>query len=126
VEWIRIYGRLNPGVDIDRANALVATAAAGLAQRYPATNEFKSATVAPYASMGAAGFPESRRVISVLISLAGTVLFIVCLNISGMMLVRGATRERELSIRVALGASRQRLLRHLFFEALVLAFAGGA
>ena len=53
-------------------------------------------------------------------------LLIVCLNISGMMLVRGATRERELSIRAALGASRQRLIRHLFFEALVLAFAGGA
>jgi putative ABC transport system permease protein len=126
VNWIRIYGRLNPGVDIERANALVTTTAAGLAQRHPATNEFKSAIVEPYESMGAAGAPESRRVISVLLSLAGTVLFIVCLNISGMMLVRGATRERELSIRAALGASRQRLIRHLFFEALVLAFAGGA
>jgi predicted permease len=126
VDWIRIYGRLKPGVDINRANALVTAAAAGLAERYATTNEFKSATVQPYASMGAAGAPESRRVISVLLSLAGTVLFIVCLNISGMMLVRGATRERELSIRAALGASRQRLIRHLFFEALLLAFAGGA
>ncbi len=126
VDWIRIHGRLRPGVDIERANALVTTAAAGLAERYPRTNEFKSATIQPYASMGAAGKPESTRVISVLLSLAGTVLLIVCLNISGMMLVRGATRERELSIRAALGASRQRLIRHLFFEALVLAFAGGA
>jgi len=126
VDWIRIYGRLKPGVDIERANRLVTAAAAGLAERYPGTNEFKSATIQPYASMGAAGKPESTRVISVLLSLAGTVLLIVCLNISGMMLVRGATRERELSIRAALGASRQRLIRHLFFEALVLAFAGGA
>ena len=126
VDWIHIHGRLKPGVDIDRANALVTAAAAGLAERYPRTNEFKSATIQPYASMGAAGKPESTRVISVLLSLAGTVLLIVCLNISGMMLVRGATRERELSIRAALGASRQRLIRHLFFEALVLAFAGGA
>jgi predicted permease len=110
------HGRLKPGVDIDRANALVTAAAAGLAERYPRTNEFKSATIQPYASMGAAGKPESTRVISVLLSLAGTVLLIVCLNISGMMLVRGATRERELSIRAALGASRQRLIRHLFFE----------
>ena len=54
VDWIRIYGRLNPGVDIRRANALVTTAAAGLAGRYPATNAFKSATVEQYASMGAA------------------------------------------------------------------------
>jgi predicted permease len=126
VDWIRISGRLKPGVDINRANALVTSAAAGLAERYPRTNEFKSATVQPYASMGAAGAPETRRIISLLLSLAGTVLFIVCLNISGMMLVRGATRERELSIRAALGASRQRLIRHLFFEALLLAFAGGA
>ena len=126
IEWIRIYGRLNPGVDRDRANSLVALAAAGLAQRYPHTNQHKSAVVEPYRSLGAAGYPESRKVISVLLSLAGIVLLIVCLNISGMMLVRGATRERELSIRAALGASRQRLIRHLFFEALLLAFAGGA
>ena len=126
VDWIHVHGRLKPGVGIDDADALVSAAAAGLARRFPSTNEFKSATVQPYVPMGAAGAPESRRVISVLLSLAGTVLFVVCLNISGMMLVRGATRERELSIRAALGASRQRLIRHLFFEALLLAFAGGA
>ena len=57
--------------------------AAGLAQRYPASNEFKGATVEPYSSMGAAGRPESRRVFGVLLSLAGAVLLIVCLNISG-------------------------------------------
>ena len=64
--------------------------------------------------------------VSVLLSLAGAVLVIVCLNISGMMLVRGANRERELSIRAALGADRRRLIQHLFFEAVLLAFAGGA
>ena len=64
--------------------------------------------------------------ISVLLSLTGAVLFIVCLNISGMMLVRGTTRERELCIRAALGADRRRLIQHLFFEALLLAFAGAA
>ena len=125
-DWVRIHGRLDPGVDITRANALVSATATGLAQRYPASNEFKSATVEPYASLGAAGRPESRRVASVMIGLAGTVLMIVCLNISGMMLVRGANRERELSIRAALGAGRRRLIQHLFFEAVLLAFAGGA
>ncbi len=59
-------------------------------------------------------------------SLAGAVLVIVCLNISGMMLVRGANRERELSIRAALGAGRRRLIQHLLFEAVLIAFAGGA
>jgi ABC-type antimicrobial peptide transport system permease subunit len=75
---------------------------------------------------GAAGWPESRNVISVMFSLAGAVLLIVCLNISGMMLVRGPNRERELSIRAALGAGRRRLIQHLFFEAVLIAVAGGA
>jgi predicted permease len=126
VDWVRIHGRLAPGVDIKRANTLVSAAVADLAQRYPASNEFKAATVEPYYSQGAAGWPEGRRIISVMFSLAGAVLLIVCLNISGMMLVRGANRERELSIRAALGAGRRRLIQHLFFEAVLIAFAGGA
>ena len=52
VDWVRIHGRLDPGVDITRANALVSATVAGLAQRYPASNEFKAATVEPYASHG--------------------------------------------------------------------------
>jgi predicted permease len=126
VDWVRIHGRLNPGVDMTRANGLVSTAVAGLAQRYASTNEYKSATVEPYAALGAAGLPESRSVLSVMLGLAGSVLLIVCLNISGMMLVRGTNRERELSIRAALGAARQRLIQHLFFEALFLAIVGAA
>jgi putative ABC transport system permease protein len=125
-DWVRIHGRLDPGVDLARANALVSATMSGLAQRYPASNEFKAATVEPYYSQGAAGRPESRRVITGMFSLVGAVLFIVCLNISGMMLVRGASRERELSIRAALGAGRRRLIQHLFLEAILLAFAGGA
>jgi putative ABC transport system permease protein len=126
VDWVRIHGRLDPGVDIRQANALVSATVTGLARRYPASNEFKAATVEPYYSQGAAGWPEGRRVVSVMFSLAGAVLLIVCLNISGMMMVRGASRERELSIRAALGADRRRLIQHLFFEAVLLAFAGGA
>ncbi|HJU43071.1 MAG TPA: ABC transporter permease [Vicinamibacterales bacterium] len=124
VDWVRIHGRLNAGVDMTRANGLVSAAVAGLAQRYPSTNEFKSATVEPYASLGAAERPQSQNVLSILLGLAGGVLLIVCLNISGMMMVRGTNRERELCIRAALGAARQRLIQHLFFEAFLLAFIG--
>ena len=125
-DWVQIHARLDRGVDIRRAKAMVSAVAASLAQQHPASNEFKAATVEPYASMGAVGRAESRRVAGVMLGLAGTVLVIVCLNISGMMLVRGANRERELSIRAALGASRRSLILHLFFEAILLAFAGGA
>lgn len=125
-DWLHVYGRLDPGVDIRQANALVQTMVAGLAERYPATNEFKGATVEPYAALGAAGLPQSRQVFAVLLGLTGTVLLIVCLNISGMMLVRGAIRERELAVRAALGADRLRLVQHLFIEAVVIAVVGGA
>jgi len=126
MDWVRIHGRLDPGVDITRANGLVKATVGGLAQRYPTSNEFKAATVEPYYSQGAAGRRESRRVFSVILGLAGVVLLIVCLNISGMMLVRGTSRERELCIRAALGAARRRLIQHLFFEAVLLAFTGAA
>lgn len=126
VDWVRIHGRLQPGAHMTRANQVVSATMSGLAQQFPSTNQFKGATVEPYVSMGAAGLPEQQNVFTIIFSLAGAVLLIVCLNISGMMLVRGANRERELSIRAALGAARQRLVQHLFFEALLLAFVGAA
>lgn len=124
-DWVRVHGRLKDGVDIKQANGLVSTAVARLAELYPASNQFKGATVEPYESMGAAGRPEFQRVFSVMLGLGGTVLLIVCMNISGMMLVRGAKRARELSIRAALGADRRRLIQHLFFESVLLAFVAG-
>lgn len=125
-DWVRLYGRLAPGVGMAQARSRVETLMSGLARQHPATNEFKAATVEPYAALGAARWPQSRRVLATLLGLAGTVLFVVCLNISGMMLVRGATRERELSIRAALGADRRQLIQHLLFEALLLALVAGS
>jgi predicted permease len=124
VDWVRIHGRLDPGVDITQATARVAGTVSGLAQRYPASNGFKAATVEPYYSPGAAARPARRGAASVLLGLTGAVLVVVCLNLSGMMLVRGASRERELSIRAALGAGRRRLVQCLVFEAALLAVAG--
>lgn len=125
-EWIRLHGRLSAGVSLSEARGRVASIVTALASRYPSTHQYKSATVEPFASLGAAGRPESMRIFSVLLSLAGVVLLIVCVNISGMMLIHGATRAHELSIRAALGADRRSLAQHLFFEALVLAAAAGA
>jgi predicted permease len=125
IDWVNIHGRLAPGVEIMRANEIVAATMAGLSRQYPATNEFKAAAVEPYFSQGAANRRQMRRTTGVILGLAGTVLLIVCVNISGMILVRGATRERELSIREAVGASRRRLIQYLFFEAVWLALIGG-
>lgn len=125
LDWVNIHGRLAPGVGIARADAIVSATMAGFSERYPTTNEFKAASVEPYYAHGAANRGEMRRVFGLILGLAGMVLLIVCVNISGMMLVRGAARERELSIREAVGASRRRLVQYLFFEAVWLAVIGG-
>lgn len=126
LDWVHLHGRLQPGITRDRANALVASAVTGLAQAFPATNQYKGASVEPYHSRGAANRRSVRSTAAIFLGLSGTVLLIVCVNISGMMMVRGASRERELSIRQAVGADRRRLVQYLFFEAVWLAAIGGA
>ena len=97
-----------------QASAAVAAVTARLATQYPATNEFKAGIVVPYDPLGYRN--EFGVVETLVLTLTGTVLVVVCLNISGMMLVRSAMRERELSIRHAIGASRGRLAQYLLSE----------
>ena len=125
-EWIFTIGRLSPGVGLARASAAVAAVTSRLARQFPATNEFKAAVVVPYHPTGSLGRSQFLALQAIALTLTGTVLVVVCLNISGMMQVRSAMRERELSIRQAIGASRRRLVQHLLSEAIVLAALGGA
>jgi predicted permease len=126
IDWVGILGRLASGVGIAQANATVSALMSTLAKEYPATNEFKAASVEPYYSQGAASRPRLRVTTVQLLGLSGMVLLIVCLNLSGMMLVRSAIRERELSVRQAVGAGRLRLIRYLLSEAFMLAGLGAA
>jgi predicted permease len=124
-EWVSIHGRLSPGVSVQQASTAVAAVTAQLAKAYPATNEFKSGIAAAYDPLGTLLRSNLWRVQAVAYTLTGMVLLVVCLNISGMMQVRGALRERELSIRQAIGANRARLAQYLLSESIVLACAGG-
>lgn len=125
-EWLRIHGRLAPGVSVAQASAAVSAVTGRLATQYAATNEFRSGVVEPYDPFGTLDRAQLRTIQAVAYTLTGMVLLVVALNISGMMQVRGALRERELSIRQAIGASRARLAQYLLSEAIVLACAGGA
>lgn len=124
-EWIHVHARLSPGVSVAQANAAVSVVTSRLAGEYPATNEFKTGAVAAYDPVGVLQRPQFRLLQTVALTLTGAVLLVVCLNISGMMLVRCAMRERELSVRQAIGASRAQLIRHVLAEAVVLASLGG-
>jgi predicted permease len=125
-EWVRIHGRLAPGVAIGQASAAVAAVTSRLAREYPATNDNKAGMVAPYHPLGSLEGEDAIVIITLWQTMSLMPLLVVCLNVSGMVQVRGAIRERELSIRQAIGASRGRLLRHLLAEAVILAALGGA
>ena len=125
-EWVHIHGRLSQGVSVGQASAAVADIVSRLANEYPATNELKAGAVEAYDPLGVLDRSQFRVVQTVALTLTGVVLLVVCLNLSGMMQARSAMRERELSIRQAIGASRLRLARHLLAEAVLLAAAGGA
>jgi len=124
-EWLNITGRLSPGVNVAQASAAVAGITSRLAKEYPATNELKAGIVEAYDPLGVTDRSQLRVAEVVALTLTGAVLLVVCLNISGMMQVRSAMRERELSIRQAIGASRLRLARYLLAEAVLLAAVGG-
>ena len=123
--FVRILGRLNPGTTLAQADGMVQSTMAALATRYPSSNQEKVGGVEEYFSSGASERSQINGARMTMFGLAGVVLLVVGLNISGMMLVRSAMRERELAIRLAIGASRWRLMRYHLSEALVMALWGG-
>lgn len=123
-DWVHIHGRLSPGTTIEQARGAAVAVTAQLAKEHQATNEFKAGTVEPYDPLGSVDGDDFIVVRTVLQTLTILPLLVVCLNIAGMVQVRGAMRERELSIRQAIGASRGRLMQQLLAESVVLAGLG--
>ena len=124
--WVRIVARLSLGTTLAQADGTVRSVMAALAARYPASHGEKTGAVEPYIGVGARMRSQVAFARMMLFGLSGIVLLVVGLNISGMMLVRSAMRERELAIRLAIGASRWRLARYHLSEAFVMAVFGGS
>lgn len=115
---------LRPGQSIDIARAELAGIAKRLEETYPETNRGYGVRVIPIREsyIGA----DDRRLAVVLMSAVGFVLLIMCANLANLMLVRGASRQRELAVRAAMGASRVRLLWATVSETVLLALPGAA
>ena len=118
-------GRLKPGVSVARAEANLNAVAAELAREHPAINEGWRLKLASPGLIGdALGAPVRMFTLGVL-ALAGLVLIAACANLANLLLARAADRQREMAIRISIGAGRARLARQLLTESLVLSLAGG-
>src|SRR5579859_7981794 len=127
MRWISIVGRLKPGVGIDQARAATKTIASALEKEYPRDNPGRTCEMYPL-NQSALGINQRRQFSlagSVLMGVVGLVLLIACVNLANLLLAQAAKREKELTLRAALGAGRSRLVRQLPTESTLLALLGG-
>jgi predicted permease len=136
-EWLRLFGRLRPGVDRATAQAQAGVLfqqelAEMVRDRPRMTPEQREALLASRILLQPGGEGETRlrqqyaRPLVVLIAIVGIVLLVACGNVANLLLARNVARQREISIRMALGAGRRRLARQLLTESMLVSAVGGA
>ncbi len=121
--WYTTIGRLKPGSTIAQARANLATVQAQLGAQFPKTDGDITMDVEPLRDSATGGLGRSLWLLFGSVSL---LLLIACINVAGLLLVRSSQREREISIRVSIGASRRTVIAQLLTETLVLAIAGAS
>ena len=119
---LNVVARLKPGVSLGQAKAEMGVVAAQLERQFPKENRQTGASI----NFLRDDLPQRSRLL--LLALSGAALFVLliaCANLANLLMARGMARQRELAIRAAMGAGRERLVRQLITESLVLAVAGG-
>jgi len=129
--WLSVIGRLKPGVTVEQAQARVNVLGKQLTQEYPTewTKGKEERTVTVLSQSTAWYPPEVQSAIvgvsGLLMGIVGLVLVIACTNLANLMLARASSRRKEMSIRMALGARRGRVIQQLLTESVLLSLVGG-
>src|SRR5213594_740027 len=124
--WIESYARLKPGVTLQQAQQEVAAISGRLAAEYPATNRGRSIRLWPLWQTPFNNAGTLLPTLEIMLVVVVFVLLIACANIGNLLLVRSFARRNEMTVRIAIGAGRGRLLKQLFTEGLILSAAGAA
>jgi putative ABC transport system permease protein len=130
VSFATVFGRLQPGVTVERAQLAADLTARRLAAAYPETNAGRLSRVVPAGNVAGLSLDQDTRAVRergayLLMAVVAMVLLVACANVANLLLARATSRRREIAIRSSLGAGRGHIARQLLTESVVLALMGG-